>query len=76
MSPIKPDEIELMMLVISGKGQIPSKNKDELTKRDYAMLDKWVRKGQWEYGVSLRSGWLTPSGEAHLLETLKKGLKL
>lgn len=22
-------------------------------------LEKWVRKGRWEYGVSLRTGWFT-----------------
>lgn len=33
-------------------------------KRAAYVLDKWAGKGWWEYGVSLRTGWLTPEGFA------------
>jgi len=29
-------------------------------KRVYGLLEKWVRLGWWEYGVSVRAGWFTP----------------
>jgi hypothetical protein len=35
-------------------------------KRFYSLLAKWERKGWWEYGVSLRGGWLTDAGRAAL----------
>lgn len=35
-------------------------------KRFYSLLAKWERKGWWEYGVSLRGGWLTPEGRKAL----------
>lgn len=30
------------------------------------LLHKWARAGWWEYGVSLRSGWLTDEAPAEL----------
>lgn len=33
-------------------------------KRGMYLLGKWASKGWWEYGVTLRSGWLTPEGIA------------
>lgn len=33
-------------------------------KRCLYLLGKWADKGWWEYGVSLRSGWMTPTGLA------------
>lgn len=35
-------------------------------KRLWRLLEKWERKGWWEYGVSLRGGWLTETGRAAL----------
>jgi hypothetical protein len=35
-------------------------------KRLHAILDKWVSKGWWNYGVTLRSGWLTDSAPGEL----------
>lgn len=35
-------------------------------KRGYAMLDKWVTCGWWEYGVSLRAGWFTDKAPERL----------
>lgn len=31
-------------------------------------LEKWTKKGWWEYGVSLRTGWFTPEGIEELLK--------
>lgn len=31
-------------------------------KRTWSLLEKWSRKGWYEYGVSVRVGWLTPEG--------------
>ena len=28
-------------------------------KQAYSWMDKWSRKGWWDYGVTLRSGWFT-----------------
>ncbi len=33
-------------------------------KRTEYLLEKWVSKGWWECGVSLRTGWLTEKGLA------------
>lgn len=33
-------------------------------------LEKWTRKGWWDYGVSLRSGWFTPEGVDHFKKLL------
>ena len=41
-----------------------------LTKREVYILDKWSGKGWWDYGVTLRSGWLTEKGINELLQTL------
>jgi hypothetical protein len=33
-------------------------------KRAWRILEKWSRRGWYEYGVSLDLGWLTPAGRA------------
>lgn len=33
-------------------------------RRLYRVLEKWADRGWWEYGVSLRTGWLTRAGIA------------
>lgn len=32
-------------------------------KQAYCTLDKWVRKGWWDYGCTMRSGWKTEKGK-------------
>ena len=59
---VKPDEIEFIKRVRATE-RIPSSEWDSLTKKQYYWLDKWTDKGFWEYGVSLRSGWLTAEGK-------------
>ena len=34
--------------------------------RAYYLLEKWTRQGWWEYGVSVRSGWLTDEAPQEL----------
>lgn len=40
----------------------------------YAKYDKMMRKGYLEYGVSLRTAWLSEKGEDRLAELLRKSL--
>lgn len=35
-------------------------------KREYYLLDKWTRKGWWNYGVSARGGWFEDKAPDHL----------
>lgn len=37
-------------------------------KRAHYLLEKWLDKGWWECGVSVRSGWLTGEGLARAAE--------
>lgn len=37
-------------------------------KRGLYLAGKWSDKGWWEYGVTLRSGWLTAAGKAKAAE--------
>jgi hypothetical protein len=72
---IKRDEIELMRLVLSNEENtpaIPSALWGSLTKRQYYLLEKWAYKGWWEYGVSSRSGWLTPEGKKALRKVIEE----
>lgn len=58
----KPKELRLIELVFLHCGRIPTHYWEGLTKMDYRFLEKWTKKGYWEYGVTLRSGWLTDRG--------------
>lgn len=60
----KPDEDLLIQLIMNNPEgmRVPDDYWALLTKRQYYILDKWTRKGWWEYGVSLRSGWMTQEG--------------
>ncbi|MCM3131874.1 hypothetical protein M3629_03710 [Paenibacillus polysaccharolyticus] len=42
-------------------------------KRAYTLLEKWSRKGWYEYGVSVRVGWLQPEGIAKAKELIAQG---
>lgn len=35
--------------------------------RAYYLLEKWCRAGWWEFGVSMRSGWLTDEAPLELM---------
>lgn len=59
---IKSDEIDFMRFILP-LGRIPSEHWSDLSKRQYGLLDKWSRKGFWDYGVSSRGGWLTENGK-------------
>ena len=72
---MKEDEKELALVILdaSGKGVPPGflgelwwMDRGYPDKRFYSLLAKWARKGWWEYGVSLRGGWLTDVGRAAL----------
>lgn len=58
----KPDEIEFMASILIWQGKIPTTRWDVLTKRQYHLLGKWTSIGWWEFGVTLRAGWLTDVG--------------
>lgn len=63
---IKPEEIRFIAFVLAHGGRIPSDLWKGIKKQEYRYLSKWTGKGWWEFGVSLRSGWLTPEGKEAL----------
>lgn len=69
----KPEELALMRLVLDSGGRVPCDRWESLTKPEYGYLDKWTRKGWWDYGVTLRSGWLTKRGFEALRAALGDG---
>jgi len=74
---VRDDEARLRLAVLANGGSAmhdtdPRWAWDRIgmhPKRATAMLDKWVGKGWWEYGVSLRTGWLTDAGRAAIKRT-------
>jgi hypothetical protein len=44
-------------------------------KRAYYLLDKWVNKGWYEYGVSIAAGWLTKEGYFKAAEIKTKRIR-
>lgn len=42
-------------------------------KRAWSLLEKWVSKGWYEYGVSIRVGWLQPEGIEKAKELIAQG---
>lgn len=63
---IKEDERNFIAFVLAHGGRIPSDLWGGIKKQEYGYLDKWSRKGWWDYGVSSRSGWLTDEGKVEL----------
>ena len=69
---MKPDEQQLLIRMLRdrpGLGAAPTCTATELAaklsmneKRAEYLLGKWTDKGWWDYGVSLRTGWLTEKG--------------
>lgn len=70
---IKPDEQDFILSILVNKGRLlkdafdPNTtdlfhDDDDLTKREYAILKKWAKRGHWDFGVSIRTGWMTESG--------------
>ncbi len=70
---VKPDEIRMMRRMLEMERDFRGGSvveQDCLSEAEWAelssrwayVLDKWTRKGWWEYGVSLRTGWLTDAG--------------
>lgn len=57
---MKEDERQLMQHVIAGG--TPYDFAAMHVKRTCATLDKWDRKGWWEWGTNIRAGWLTDEG--------------
>lgn len=64
---MKPDERAMMETAVAtrryrdGAGDLV-----ELTKRQSNILTKWVARGRWGCGVSLRSGWVTDEGHREI----------
>lgn len=42
------------------------------TRQEHFYLEKWAGKDWWDYGVSLRGGWLTTEGLAGLCSALNE----
>ena len=68
----KQHELELMRIILDSDGRIPDSLIDVLTKIQYAVLRKWADREYWEYGVSLRTGWITSEGESAFKEYLER----
>ncbi len=63
----KPDELKLIELLKANSHPYDALTAYKLSKvlkmpekRLYSILEKWVNKGLFEYGVTLRTGWVTP----------------
>lgn len=69
---MKPEERILMLAVADGMQPMLYSPLLLPQKRIMRMLEKWVRKGWWDYGVSLRTGWLTDEGKAAAEEIRKQ----
>jgi hypothetical protein len=65
----KPDEIRLAKYLLHEVDQDFRTDSMLITicQRWPAVLVKWDRKGWWEYGVSLRTGWITDKGREALV---------
>lgn len=67
---MKPDEREMMRRALQREQTSPF---DESCadiahpNRVLYVIEKWSGKGWWQYGVSLRCGWLTNQGRAAFL---------
>jgi hypothetical protein len=48
---------------VSPRDIINEENFDMHYKRAWYLLDKWTRKGWYDYGVTLDLGWLTEKGK-------------
>lgn len=59
---MKMDEWQLVVMALENGGRLPDKKQDELSKREYRLLEKWTGRDHWDYGVSLRTGWMTKEG--------------
>lgn len=69
----KPAELALMQLVLKHDGRLPSESWGRLTQQEYGYLAKWDHSGLWNFGVSLRSGWLTDEGRECFKKILDAG---
>jgi hypothetical protein len=71
---LPPEQRQLMLLETEDRrvAKMPSGARIDWNQGDY-ILDKWTRKGWWEYGVSARSGWLTPKGVEALSLAIEQG---
>ena len=69
---VKQHEYELMRAVLGDGSGVPVGQWDSLDKRALRVLEKWTRKGWWDWGVSVRAGWLTDDGRAALTAALEQ----
>lgn len=58
-------EVELRGIVLK-HGRIPLELWDSIPEGIWKTLEGWEEKDWWEYGVSLRAGWLTEKGKKAL----------
>lgn len=64
------DEIQYYAAIrAKGRGvfaDVVARNIDMDENRAYYLLEKWYRAGWWDFGVSMRSGWLTDEAPLEL----------
>lgn len=77
---IKLDEQGLMKVLLTMRHRQPRYTPADVGeihhKRLDAILYKWVKKGWWDYGTSVRSGWFTEKGItaiSNLVTTFSQG---
>jgi len=63
---IKQDELNFGDFLLTNNSLLDRTKEMDQNPRLYYVLDKWSDKGYWEYGVSLRSGWLTEDGRKEM----------
>lgn len=72
---MKPDEREFLRAVYQKPEGVFVRDLigsiDMPNKRCWYLLDKWVSKGWYEYGVALDLGWLTDKGKAAAAKMIK-----
>jgi hypothetical protein len=74
---IKSDERELFNILSKSNGRANCLYDHIKTKRHVRILEKWARKGFWEYGVSVHTGWVNTDHPSYLAIScaVKQGLE-
>jgi len=70
---VKADKAALAAWVLEGKRARDFESLGLMhTNRLHSILNKWCDAGWWDFGVSLRTGWLTNKGKQELRRRLQE----
>lgn len=71
------DEIELTRRIVAGESAWHAIDamaiQGHARRRLFGVLEKWADRNWWEYGVSVRTGWLTDAGRTALAARITIG---